>query len=419
MKGLALGSLALPLVLASDSLIPLSFTTRREACLEGLFRRSTGPEYIFNHYSYYDVEIEVGSPPQSVNVTLDTGSADLWLSDYDFHPDASSSFHKNESTEPFRTKYGDGREIHGFWGTDDVTIGGLAAKGLSLGVANTSSQSILGIGFQQSEATVRTIRDGALFPTYLNLPAVLREQGQIKRVAYSLYLTDSKSEKGEIMFGGVDHAKYSDDNLTLIPVVNDQSVKGLSQPPTLSVMLHGVDIAGARLASAFSVLLDAGSTFSYLPSEVLNIIASATSATYEESLKMYTVDCSTSTSIAFNFSGAYIDIPLRSTLTPIVGSDSCALGFLPTENSGGRCVFGDTVLRSLYVVYDLEGTSVALGRSNDTDSQEVEEIASDVPRATSAPYYWATTTISDVTTLATPTGSVATSSQQGLDLTAY
>lgn len=415
------GLSTLSFAIASNSIVPLSFTTRREAHSDTLFRRSLGVEPVFNHYSYYELEIEIGSPPQNVNVTLDTGSSDLWVSNEVFYPEESSTFHKNESTKPFGTKYGDGREIHGYWATDDVSIGNLSAGGLSLGVANTSSQSILGIGLEQTEATVNTLKNGELMPTYSNLPMLLKEQGQTKRVAYSLYLSNSTAEKGSIIFGGVDHAAYSDDNLTLIPVVNDQSIKGVSKPTTLSVMLHGIEIEGAHLKSAFPVLLDAGSTFSYLPSDMLETIASAVSATFEESLGLYTVDCSSDAYISFNFSGSVIRVPLNATLTHVTNSDNrCALGFLSEKSSSGRLILGDSVLRSLYLVYDLEGLRIAVGHANlDTDSYTPEEIGTSIPRATSAPYYSATAMATAVTTLATPTGGIMTTSQSGLDLTAY
>lgn len=51
--------------------------------------------------------------------------------------------------------------------------------------------------------------------TYENLPDLMKTQGLISTKAYSLYLDDSESQDGALLFGGYDTAKFYGD-LTMI-----------------------------------------------------------------------------------------------------------------------------------------------------------------------------------------------------------
>src|SRR5436309_4896579 len=81
-------------------------------------------------------EIELGTPPQTFKVVLDTGSSNLWVpssecgsiacylhSKYDHS--ASSSYEKNGSS--FEIRYGSG-ELSGYVSQDVMTIGDLKIK---------------------------------------------------------------------------------------------------------------------------------------------------------------------------------------------------------------------------------------------------------------------------------------------------
>ena len=111
---------------------------------------------------------------------------------------ASSRTSQNLNTR-FEIKYGDGSYAKGKLYKDTVGIGGVSVRDqLFANVWSTSARKgILGIGFQ-SEATEFD---------YDNLPISLRNQGIIGKAAYSL--NSPEASTGQIIFGGIDKAKYS------------------------------------------------------------------------------------------------------------------------------------------------------------------------------------------------------------------
>lgn len=144
-------------------------------------------------------------------------------------------------------------------------------------------------------------------------------------------------------------------------------------------------------------ILDSGSTFLYLPADMVNSLTTKLSAvTYD---KNYFVDCnfrfSKSTAfLSFTFGGASaptINVPLSeliySTEGPSYGfpfSSVCELGISTVGTplifgESNPYVLGDTFLRSAYVVYDLTHNEIGLGQTNfgSTTSNIIELKAAD------------------------------------------
>ncbi|CAO1614302.1 unnamed protein product [Sympodiomycopsis kandeliae] len=96
---------------------------------------------------------EFGTPAKKVNMVLDTGSADIWISEQTYKPSSSSTY-KNESSK-FSITYGSG-EVTGHLGTEtislaDHTVSGqtfAVADGISSDLLDGTTSGILGLGFQ-------------------------------------------------------------------------------------------------------------------------------------------------------------------------------------------------------------------------------------------------------------------------------
>lgn len=313
-----------------------------------------------------------------------------------FSTSSSDSFKRNSSASAFNIQYADNTHANGIWGTDLIKIGDTTVNSLSFALVNdtTSDVGVLGIGLPGLETTYS--RSGGGSYQYENLPLKMRNQGLIHKNAYSLYLGNTNSVSGSILFGALDHAKYSG-QLTTVPIINTQASLGYNSAIRLEIVVDSITIqstgTNATITSnLYAALLDTGSTLSYFPSALLTKFATSIGATYNSRYQAYVMACPSSNnkySVALNFSGKVITVPMSSLFLPIDSANSqCYLGVL--EQSGSYILFGDNVLRSAYVVYDLDDLEISLAQVNYTNDTDIEVISSSVPSAVKAVSYSAT-----------------------------
>jgi len=208
--------------------------------------------------------------------------------------------------------------------------------------------------------------------------------------------------RGSILFGGVDTAKFHS-SLIVLPVQKSSS----DSYTDFTVALSSVSLTDASGKVAFSqtsltlpVILDSGTTATYLPDSVVNPIISGAGAINDPDLGLI-VPCSLGSSPA-NFSfgfggtgGPSIDVPFGEFVNPIFLQDGsqpkfkkskefiCGFGLL--SSGAGPILFGDTFLRSAYVVYDLTNNQIAMAQTkfNATSSNVLEISGTDIPSAAS------------------------------------
>lgn len=378
-----------------------------------------------NYYTYYNVEIELGTPPQKFNLLIDTGSSDLWVigstnrycartsaqlssNNYFnctqsgvFTVSDSSTYTRNNSN--FFIKYGDGTVAEGDWGMDTLSIQGekIANMSFGLGLTTNSTMGVLGIGYTNNEATMSLQKPYS----YANLPVRLAQSGAINTPAFSLWLNDINSSEGNILFGGVDHAKYSG-SLVSVPVL--KSSPSATKPTSFTIAFSSLKITSGGnseeiLSNTIEALLDSGTSLSYFPANIASDLLDAFDASYNSQLGYYIQSCNIEGSLDYDFNGAKITVPFSSLLMPVKtrrgparfnnGDPVCAIGILPTNYK--FALLGDTFLRNAYVVYDLQNDQIALAQAvpNTTDSN-IEAIVSTIPSATPASKYSATSGIS-------------------------
>ena len=263
--------------------------------------------------------------------------------------------------------------------SDTITIGGTTVDGLEFGVGYQSSNvdGILGIGYAANEAIVG-VGAGS---TYKNLPQLMVANGIIQSNAYSLWLNDLSSSTGEILFGGVNTEKYHG-ALSTLPI---QTRRGQS-PSEFLLALTGVgfdvDDANSSIISSSlpaAALLDSGSSLTYLPNDVVDVIYTTVNAQYSQYDGVALCDCSLAQNnsfLTFNFSGPIIAVPFNELVL------SASAGGGSTQGTGSQCIFGvapagnnpnilgDTFLRSAYVVYDLDNNQISLAQTNFNSSQD-------------------------------------------------
>lgn len=241
----------------------------------------------------------------------------------------------------------------------------------------------------------------------------MKDTGVIKKAAYSLYLNDVGS-LGSVLFGAVDHAKYTG-QLPTVPIINIYP-EYYNISTTFIVMLDAITLSDSSQKIAVSnsritALLDSGTTLTHFPPPIVQSIASLLNGKRAKHGR-YEVDCvykTTSAHAIFDLSGIEISVPLSDLIRryKLAGEYKCylALVSLPNDEITGAptCILGDNFLRHAYVVYDLEQLEVSLAQVNYSSNEEIDIISNSVPLAVKAPGYSSTFLDSSVTTQPTIT----------------
>ncbi|CDH50446.1 cathepsin e1 [Lichtheimia corymbifera JMRC:FSU:9682] len=210
--------------------------------------------------SQYLVSVGIGTPPQNFTVTLDTGSADLWVPSSEcprrecpfggFKESESSTF--NDHHERFGIQYGIG-SVNGTYATDTVTVAGASVPNQQFGLATTTesiltatnnqstvkANGILGLGYPQLTAA-QNQNEKNYNPFVFNLA----KNKIIQDPVFSVYMNrgDQQGWAGEIIFGGVDQSKYTGD-LHYLPVAQLTSSLSPSSNGYYYWMVYGQAIA--------------------------------------------------------------------------------------------------------------------------------------------------------------------------------
>lgn len=372
-----------------------------------LRRRGTVKASLDNQETLYFINATLGTPAQSLRLHLDTGSSDLWVNTKASTLCAQSSspctfagtYSANSSSTYkyvgswFNISYVDGSGAGGDYVTDTITVGSTTLSNFQFGIGYTSSssQGILGIGYTANEVQVGR---AGLAP-YENLPAKMASTGKINSNAYSLWLNDLDANTGSILFGGVDTDQFEGELKTL-PIQAEGAVYA-----EFLITLTGLYMGDQAVVTgqALPVLLDSGSSLTYLPDSMVQTIYDKVSAQYDSSEGAAYIACSAANddiSLRFNFSEPVISVAMNELVLDLVtasgkrptfsdGTAACLFGIAPSGS--GSNVLGDTFLRSAYVVYDLANNEISLAQTtfNSTTNNVVEigKGSSAVPSAVS------------------------------------
>jgi hypothetical protein len=229
-------------------------------------------------------------------------------------------------------------------------------------------EGVLGIGYTTNEAQIAV--NGK---SYSNLPQAMVDDGLINTAAYSLWLNDLDANTGSILFGGVNTDKYTGE-LETLPIQREGG-----EFREFIIALTGLSLSNSSVSKSYSsntlpigVLLDSGSSLTYLPDSLVQSIYTDVGVTFDSSTGTPYVPCSLmdqATNLNFTFSTPSIPVSLRELVLPAGsglafpdGTPACVFGIVPAGS--GNSVLGDTFLRSAYVVYDLASNQISLAKTN-------------------------------------------------------
>ncbi|GME74467.1 unnamed protein product [Ambrosiozyma monospora] len=347
-----------------------------------------------------------------------SSSASIDCSQYGtFDSSKSTTWHNNGTA--FSIQYADQTSATGTWGYDDVSINGVSIKDVNIAVCDAadSEMGVLGISYASLESTND---NGA--GSYMNLPMTMKSQGMINKLTYSVYLDDPSADTASVLFGAIDHGKYTGD-LALMPIVNSYASSGYTEPTAIDITVSGLSMGSTSAnkkvqfaSGAAAGLLDTGTTLLYAPDDVVSAITSIGGFSSAGSSGYISCDCSLGDDyyLSFDFQGFVIDVPFSNLFMDSDSSSSssstCSLGI--SSSGDDTFILGDKFLTSVYAVIDLEDNLVAMAKANTNSSSEnIEVISKSIPSASSVASYTATYGGAAGTTLAVKaTGSLSSSS---------
>ncbi|AEO68532.1 uncharacterized protein THITE_117234 [Thermothielavioides terrestris NRRL 8126] len=319
----------------------------------------------------YTIQLDIGTPPQTVKVFIDTGSYELWVNPRcdtsasatlceaqgTYYPDKSSSsmFVGGE----FDVSYGTG-SVEGYYWSDVLSIAMFQIPQVQFAVANDSNYAFAGI-----------LGLGYAYPYSINYPSVLNlmvSEGLISAPIFSLGLGGDQDNFSEIIFGGVNTWKFSG---PLVPVpiwppisqqdprwiqywVNVTSV-GMTKPGEHPVIYTPSD------AFDMPMLLDTGSTLSYLREDLVAVIGQQFDATVDNAGN-YLVDCAYrdqdgTVDFGFDSGRMVINVPYKDFIYQQYPGH-CLLGVQPADAGSTNYVLGDTFIRGAYLVFDQQSDTI-------------------------------------------------------------
>ncbi|KAH8895290.1 acid protease [Thozetella sp. PMI_491] len=319
---LALASLFASTLAAVDGVVSMNIRSLHPSQRFRPLRRrgDTHEEAIANNISYgaYFTTVTVGG--QSQQLLLDTGSSDTWVLESSlctgrssdcvssYNPDSSSSF--SNLSLSFDITYLDGSSAKGYYFEDTLKFSsdGASVSSLQMGLATSGSDvstGIMGIGFEGNEAAKTE---------YENVIDKMFTSGVIGSRAYSLYLDDLDDSSGTILFGGLDSDKFTG-SLISVPIQKtgtEYTAFYVALSSVASVYSNNGSI-DANYSSDWTssdyvnVILDSGTTLTYLPETIADSIFDAFGVTYNDNLGYASCECSLANSdlaIEYQFGGS-------------------------------------------------------------------------------------------------------------------
>ncbi|KAJ7590611.1 acid protease [Mycena floridula] len=179
--------------------------------------------FLFSSSSFigvtYCAAVQVGSPPTTYNLLIDTGSSNTWIGAQKnnmFSPKATST----DTRKTVNVSYGSG-SFSGTEYNDTVMLGKMCIPNQSIGVANTCTgfndvDGILGIG--PVDLTRGTVSDCDCVPTVTdNLFANGYMSVESIGICYTPTTSTEQVANGELNFGGIDTSKIVGE-MTYVPI---------------------------------------------------------------------------------------------------------------------------------------------------------------------------------------------------------
>ncbi|KAK1598337.1 eukaryotic aspartyl protease [Colletotrichum navitas] len=308
--------------------------------------------------SEYLCPVQIGTPPQTLNLDFDTGSSDLWVFSSEtpvtevagqtiYNIQASSSA-KALQGATWSISYGDGSSSKGNVYMDTVTIGGVTVESQAIESAtqvsasftrNANQSGLVGLAF----GTINTVQPAKQKTFFENAMANL---------AMPLFTANlKKGAAGSYNFGFLDTTEFTGE-INFIPA---NATAGFWQ---FTAQGFGVGDGGATTAMPHQAIADTGTTLMLLPDAIVsayyqNIPGAKFDATNggfvfgcQQQIPSFTVDLGTYKAVV---PGEFIKFAPVDGQT--VETSSMCFGGIQSVGQLPFAIYGDVFLKSQFVVF--------------------------------------------------------------------
>ncbi|KAJ7240855.1 aspartic peptidase domain-containing protein [Mycena haematopus] len=323
--------------------------------------------------SSYFSTVQIGTPAQTFNVILDTGSSDLFVLDTScdscsiaplFDSSKSSTFSQQTSTRPTVISYGSG-SVEGFIGTDTVSMGSftvssqafLTVEALDQNLIDGDVSGLMGLAFQ-------ALADTDAVPFWQALAS--NNQLTSPEMAFQLLRSQSSEDEpgGTFTLGGTNSSLFTGN-------IEFHDLADSSTPTFWQLSLSAVTVQGNSVTipsgDAISAI-DTGTTAIGGPSDGVAAIWAAVPGAgpvqEQGGEGFFQFPCSTEVSVTLSFGGQAWPISSQDMNLGVVeeGSSMCIGAIfdisLGNSGTGPSWVVGDTFLKNVYSVFRQSPMSV-------------------------------------------------------------
>lgn len=307
--------------------------------------------------SEYLVPVQIGTPAQTLNMDIDTGSADLWVFSNSL-PSSESSGHtlfdssSSTSFTPYadgtwQIQYGDGSTASGNVGFDEVVIGGATVTKQAIEIAtqvagsfesDTANDGLVGLAF----SSINTVQPQQQQTFFENL------KGQLRQYLFTANLEEDAT--GTYTFGEIDPSQYTGD-IHSTPIDNSH---GFWQIPFGTYYING---QAAECTTCSPVVIDTGSSLLLLDTDIVSAFYQSVGGQFSSQQGGYVYDCSrTLPDLGLTVGNFTATVPGSSLLYAEVGPGTC-FGAVQGNGGQGTNIFGDAFLKNFFAVFDGDALS--------------------------------------------------------------
>ncbi|KAK9468998.1 aspartic peptidase domain-containing protein, partial [Lipomyces arxii] len=191
--------------------------------------------------------------------------------------------------------------------------------------------------------------------------------GLTNTTAYSIWIDDHDTSTGQILFGGIDLAKFEGELKTVprTPIHDQMRDAYFAQISQAHVHVNGRRKKVIGNTRTVHAMLNPTRSWSYLPYYFAQRLARQIGGTrFDDFTGTFSISCARAFSqdfVELDFFGVTIPVPLKQLVSKVGvkadGTPICALAFTATRPQAGQIIpvqdfyIGDSILRSAYTVY--------------------------------------------------------------------